>query len=192
MTADPGWPTARRKRVYKVDAIDPGESWCGLGRFELWPESRAPGDGDYLDQSKRGKIRLVEALTLRPDDLHSALERDVYVLHHVVLERYSLYPWLAREQGYSELLTSQCVGVVKYIARRNGVPYTEQDAKGNLKAGRALAKEMGFRMKDRALGSGRFKYRGPDFDLPGMPHRRDACSHGVAWAARDKSSPLTR
>jgi hypothetical protein len=178
--------------MYRVDAVDPGEAWCGLAQFELWPQSREPGKGEYVDQSKRGKVRLIRAVCLEPKALYRQLELDMPFLYHLVLERFSLYPWLAREQGYSELLTSQCVGVVRYIADKGDVPVTLQDAKGNLKAGRALALDMGFKMKDRALGSGRFKYRGPDFDLPGMPHRRDACSHGVAWSARNKSSPLTR
>jgi hypothetical protein len=146
--------------------------------------------GDCIDQSTKGRIVLLTCLTLEPQQLYRKLETLIPSLHHLVLERYSLYPWLAREQGYSELLTSQCVGVVRYLADRASLPLTQQDAKGNLKAGRAIAKSSGFKMKSRVLGSGRFKYRGPDFDLPGRPHRRDAASHGVVWAARDPSSPL--
>lgn len=181
------------RRVWRLAAVDPGESWCGLAEFDLCPlGGRLLGDG-FVDQSRRGKIRLMACRTLRPQDLYGELERLAPLLHAVVLERYSLYPWMAREQGFSELLTAQCVGVVTDIAvRRFKVPvFVLQDAKGCLKAGRAQAAISGFKMKNRALGSGRYRYRGPDFDLPGMPHRRDAASHGVFWATTDRQrSPL--
>jgi hypothetical protein len=176
-------------RSYLVLAVDPGETWCGLAYFRLFPGGSSFKSG-YLDRSAKGQIVLQDAVTHSPERLYRALEEALPQAHHVVLERYSLYPWLAREQGYSELLTAQCVGVVRYLSSRADVPLTQQDAKGNLKEGRALAKKHGFKMKDRVLGSGRFKYRGPDFDLPGRPHRRDAASHGVRWAAKDPSSPL--
>lgn len=179
----------RTVQSYRVGAVDPGETWCGLAIFDLVPGSRFPGP-NCLDQSRRGRIRLMTAVTLTPVRLYEELEGLVSQLDHLVLERYSLYPWLAREQGYSEMLTAQCVGVVRYICRKAGLPYTQQDSKGNLKEGRAIAARSGFTMVERSLGSGRFKYRGPDFKLPGKPHRRDACAHGVRWAARDKSSPL--
>lgn len=185
--------TATEKRVYRIAAVDPGESWCGLAEFDLAPlGGRLLGDG-FVDQSRRGKIRLMRCRTLTPASLYGELEKLAPTLHAVILERYSLYPWMAREQGFSELLTAQCVGVVTDIAvRRCQVPvFILQDAKGVLKGGRAAAKQAGFRMKDRVLGSGRFRYRGPDFDLPGRPHRRDAAAHGVFFAANNKQwSPL--
>jgi hypothetical protein len=179
-----------RERAYKVGAVDPGEAWCGLSEFLLRPDADGPYQGECVDQSRKGKIVLLRAVTVEPSVLYRELENLVPSLHHLVLERYSLYPWLAREQGYSELLTSQCVGVVRYIAHRADLPVTQQDAKKNLKEGRARAAKSGFRMKDRALGSGRFRYRGPDFDLPGKPHRRDSSAHGVMWSSTNPSSPL--
>lgn len=173
-------------------AVDPGESFCGLAEFSLAPLGGCLlGDG-FVDQSRRGKIRLMRCRTLCPHDLYGELEKLAPLLYAIVLERYSLYPWLAREQGFSEMPTSQCIGVVTDIAvRRFAVPVFElQDAKECLKEGRAAAARAGFRMRDRALGSGRWKYRGPDFDLPGKPHRRDAASHGVYFAATSKNSPL--
>jgi len=178
-------------RSYLVGAIDPGEAWCGVALLELVPSSQQrPGRPSYLDCSSRGQIRIQGAWTLQPSTLYRWLETHIPHLHHVVLENYRLYPWMAREQGYSELLTAQCVGVVRYIAARHEVPLTLQDAKGSLKEGRAIASRSGFDMVPRILGSGRFKYRGPDFKLPGRPHRRDACAHGVFWSARDPQSPL--
>lgn len=177
-------------RVYRLAAIDPGDSWCGLAEFDLAPYGGTLlGDG-FVDQSRRGRIRLMRCRTLDPDTLYNQLEEIMPLQHFVVVERFQLYPWMAREQGFSEFETAQCIGVVKYIARQYDLPVDLQDAKGVLKGGRAIAKKAGFRMKDRALGSGRFRYRGPDFDLPGKPHRRDAATHGVFWAANSPRSPL--
>jgi len=175
---------------YLVAAVDPGEAWCGLSEWLLVPSATARYSADHVDQSRKGKLVLLRAVTVEPSVLYRELETLMPSLHHLVLERYSLYPWLAREQGYSELETAQCVGVVKYICTRADVDFTLQDAKKNLKEGRANALKAGFQMKDRVLGSGRFKYRGPDFDLPGKPHRRDACAHGAMWATTNPRSPL--
>lgn len=175
---------------YLVVAIDPGDSWCGLALFCLDRDGRH--QCDCLDCSRGGKVRLCEALTLEPNQLYIWLETNLRTLHSIVLERYQLYPWLARQQGFSEFPTAQCVGVVGYLADRSQVPVYKQDAKGNLKEGRAQAAKIGFDMADRKLGSGRFAYRGPDFArLPGKPHRRDAAAHGVRFATLDRRSPLT-
>lgn len=179
--------------LYLVAAADPGEAWCGLAVAYLATDVVADDQAAKMEplmQSRRRRIRVMEAETLTPQQLYDKLERLSGQLYHLVLERYSLYPWMAREQGYSELLTAQCVGVVKYIAGKAGVPVTLQDAKGCLRGGRAAAKKAGFPMEDRALGSGRFRYRGPDFALPGRPHRRDALAHLVWWATHDQNSPL--
>jgi hypothetical protein len=171
-------------------AIDPGDAWCGLSEFDLAPGGgRLLGDG-FVDQSRHGKIRLMRCRTLKPWDLCDELDRLIPLIDFVVMERFSLYPWMAREQGFSEMKTAQMVGVVKWICRKQDVPVTLQDAKGTLRAGRTWAKQAGFKMKDRVLGSGQWKYRGPDFDLPGKPHRRDSASHGVFWATQDPHSPL--
>lgn len=188
-----GVPAAEHQRAYRLAAIDPGESWCGWALFDLVPlGGRLIGDG-FVDQSRRGRIRLMDCRTMDPETLYGELEKWLPRLSFVVLERYSLYPWMAREQGFSELETAQCCGVVGYLARKAGVPLFKQDAKGCLRGGRQQAELAGFRMKARALGSGRFRYRGPDFDLPGRPHRRDAAAHGVFFATTSREhSPLLR
>lgn len=177
---------------YRIAAIDPGDTWCGLAYFILDPDGLRCMLPEPVDSSRARKVQLVHAMTLHPPDLYDWLEHHGRDLHAIVLERYALYPWLAREQGFSEFPTAQCVGVVKYIARKLDVPVHLQDAKGNLREGRAWARKIGFRMVERKLGHGRFAYRGPDFDLPGKPHRRDAAAHGVRWATLDRQSPLVR
>ena len=176
--------------LYRIAAIDPGDSWGGLSEIDLAPLGGRLLDGGLVDQSRRGKIRLMQCRTLRPLDLCDELDRLAPQLCAVVLERFSLYPWMAREQGFSEMLTPQMIGMVRWIARTNKVPVYLQDSKGTLREGRAAAAQAGFRMKDRALGSGKWKYRGPDFDLPGRPHRRDSAAHGIWWCRYSPDSPL--
>jgi hypothetical protein len=176
--------------LYHIAAIDPGDAWGGLSEIDLAPlGGRLLGTG-FVDQSTRGKIRLMQCRTLRPEDLLDELDKIAPQLHAVILERFSLYPWMAREQGFSEMLTPQMIGVVKWIARSHKVPVYLQDSKGVLKSGRTAALQAGFKMKDRVLGSGQWKYRGPDFDLPGKPHRRDSASHGMWWIRCSPDSPL--
>lgn len=172
-------------------AIDPGDAHVGIARFTaaLGPPYRVR---DCVDQSSSGDLRLDECVTLSPRDAISWLETRVRRFRAVVLEEYRLYPWLAREQGFSDLPTAQLVGVIRYIAARVDVPVYLQSAKNNLKDGRAEAKSHGFAMVDRQLGHGKYAYRGPDFSLPGPPHRRDAASHGVRFAYLDPESPLTK
>lgn len=172
-------------------AIDPGDAHVGIARFtaSIGPPYRVP---DCLDQSSSGDLRLVECVTLSPRDAISWLETRVCRFRAVVLEEYRLYPWLAREQGFSDFPTAQLVGVVKYLAARVDVPVYMQSAKDNLKDGRSQALRHGFSMVDRQLGHGKYTYRGPDFNLPGPPHRRDAASHGCRFAYLDSSSPLVK
>jgi len=187
----PGGPLAGLETgVYRIAAIDPGDSWGGLSEIDLKPGGGILLGGGFVDQSRYGKIRLMTCRTLKPLDLCDELDRMAPLLAAVVLERYSLYPWMAREQGFSEMLTPQMVGMVRWIARSHGVPVYLQDAKGTLKEGRKVAARAGFKMKDRVLGSGKWKYRGPDFDLPGKPHRRDSAAHGVWWARFSPDSPI--
>jgi hypothetical protein len=176
-----------------IAAIDPGDVWCGLAVFRLSREAEAMHQCDDLDCSRKGRVRLAYAMTLPPPETYDWLEKNARTLHALVIERYQLYPWLAREQGFSEFPTAQCVGICGYIAGKAGVPVYKQDAKGSLREGRAQAKAIGFDMRDRRLGSGRFAYYGPDFArLPGKPHRRDAAAHGVRWAVLSEHSPLLR
>jgi len=132
----PGGPLAGLETgVYRIAAIDPGDSWGGLSEIDLKPGGGILLGGGFVDQSRYGKIRLMTCRTLRPLDLCDELDRMAPLLAAVVLERYSLYPWMAREQGFSEMLTPQMIGMVRWIARSHGVPVYLQDSKGTLKEG---------------------------------------------------------
>lgn len=110
-----------------------------------------------------------------------------------VVERYQLYPWMARQQGFSEFETPQLIGVIKYIASLLHIPVVMQTASVK-KKGRSLAWDHGVRPMDtRSLGSGKGAYKGPDFGKlrgNGMTqHERDALAHLYYWALTSKGSP---
>lgn len=94
-----------------VIGIDPGEvhnGVCVLGcRDGEWSLR------DAAEYSVEGLFTYVEAV--RPADT-------------VALEEYRLYPWLLQQQGFSEVLTVETIGVVKYICRLRGTTVHKQPA----------------------------------------------------------------
>lgn len=164
-----------------VTAVDPGSAWRGFA--ELMVQSPGPCPPGCLDHSTDLRLHLLRCHTYsKADELYDDLSCNLWRSHRLVLERFRLYPWMARQQGFSEFGTAECLGVCKYIADKVGIPYVLQDPAGNMKDGRQYALQDGFKMVDRKLGSGKYTYYGPDFDLPGKPHRRDAAAHAVNYA----------
>lgn len=155
----------------RILAIDPGHT-CGIAeltvtqmRVEVVPDSVkcvSPGHVFYL-------------LNLQLADV-------------VVCEEFRLYPWLASHQAFSDFRTVEVIGIVKYLTAMNNMALEMQQAKIKKEA-RTLATDHGWPMKERSLGSGAGKYRGPDFDYPGQQHGRDALAHACYWAWRNPKSP---
>jgi hypothetical protein len=129
----------------------------------------------------------------QPGQVYDILERPMAhgmnSIDTVVSEEFRLYPWLAQVQGFSQMKTVEVIGVIKYICAKKTYVLFEQRADVKKEA-RHLGETHGFPMKERTLGSGKGKYRGPDFDYPGAQHKRDALAHGVWWAYRHPQSPL--
>lgn len=161
-------------------AVDPGDVHQGVAYFELdcaFDEGTQTGNWSMIrhwtrDLNRRSLFKLVE------DGSIDAL----------VIEAFRLYPELAREQGYSEFLTSQTIGVLRYIADGREIPYTIQGG-STKKQARRIGERQGFPGKIRMLGTGRNRYRGWDFDGPSQ-HERDATAHGVWWGFNHNDSPV--
>lgn len=167
-----------RPRAYW--AIDPGESKAGLAWFHLYPRPCPVDDG--LMHSTDRRLYLYRCILFRTiPALIEYTETNLHYARHLAIEEFRLYPWLARQQGFSSFGTAETIGVLKYIARRTGVPFTMQSASGSKKDGRKFAQQWGFPMRDRKLGSGKYTYYGPDFDIPGLQDPRDAAAHGCAY-----------
>lgn len=118
-------------------------------------------------------------------------------LSNLVLEEYRLYPWQARNQGFSDFPVPQSIGVLRYISAQYNVPVTMQKATVKKEA-RKIAERRGVPMQLRSLGSGKGAYRGPDFDaawikslygVRSSQHVRDALAHLVHWVWTHRDSP---
>ena len=97
----------------RLIAVDPGDAHVGVAFFEL------NGSSDPWAAEVAPEWECVDAQEWRPDDFVEAfaealLDNDVQVL---VYERFRLYGDLAREQIGSEFLTSQMIGVLRFLVR---------------------------------------------------------------------------
>lgn len=174
-----------RTSPYELFAIDPGQSKAGFAWFQLQsPRHRDDlrHQCDCVTHSADGLLRLLFCINFpSPALLIEFLETNLRRADTVVCERFQLYPWMARQQGFSEFGTAETIGVIKYLCGRLRVPYVPQDAARSKKDGRTWGVKAGFPMVERKLGSGRWTYYGPDIDLPGLQDRRDAWAHGMTY-----------
>lgn len=93
-------------------AIDPGDEYVGVAFFET--------DEDPWRESKDKSWSCVDAQEFSPDGFidafaESLLDGDSYDV--VIYERFRLYGDKSAEQTGSEFLTSQLIGVIKYLVR---------------------------------------------------------------------------
>lgn len=51
------------------------------------------------------------------------------IVETIVCEKWELYPWLQKSLAGNEFLTSQLIGVIKYLANRGGCTYVGQLAR---------------------------------------------------------------
>lgn len=165
-----------------VTAVDPGDEHHGVvsmivgGRVGIEP---------YLAKEMSSR-----------DDLYRYVEKTRP--DYLVLEEYRFYPWMARQQGFSDFPTPQTIGALKYIASRMPTKVVMQKAMIKKEA-RTIALAQGVPMSVRALGSGKGAYKGPDFDAAWIKdefdckssqHVRDAMAHGYFWAYTSPDSPV--
>lgn len=171
----------------QVVAIDPGDSHHGVVMAKVLPDScLITGAWEFS-----GEEELWDRF---------ALWSRTGGLMNVVLEEYRLYPWMARQQGFSNFPTPQVIGAIRYIARQHNIPVTMQKA-ADKKIGRKLAEARGVPMTLRSLGSGKGAYKGPDFDakwlkdlygIKSSQHVRDALAHLVHWVWTSPEAPARR
>lgn len=166
--------------LFTVMAVDPGDVHQGVFVFGV-DDDRAIHVLNVFEASQGTLYSMVESMRLDA----------------LVIESYLFYPWQARNQGFSEFVTVQTIGALKYIAERRDISVSMQKATIKKKA-RSLAQAQGVPMATRALGSGKSAYRGPDFDAkwlkkefgcPSSQHVRDAMAHGYWWAWTNSGSP---
>lgn len=59
------------------------------------------------------------AIEYTPDELYAqlAIMCELKSVDVVVIEKFQLYPWMAEEQGWSQMETCEVIGVLKYVCR---------------------------------------------------------------------------
>lgn len=85
-------------------SIDPGDSYCGWVNFN--------------------GTKPVFSIELSPWECMQRLDQVLPVLNLVVFERWTLYGWNEKSLSGNEFLTSQLIGIIKYLTHKcHGVPY---------------------------------------------------------------------
>lgn len=72
----------------------------------------------------------MSAVELTPEGLEAELEELTVTgwLHTIVYEKFSLYAWNEKSLAGNEFLTSQLIGVIKYIGKKGGCELVSQSA----------------------------------------------------------------
>lgn len=142
----------------------------------LWRLSFDPG-AVHVGMATMQGLRCVQAVEYDPQGayrvLESALSEGNGPVEEVIIEEFRLYPWKLQEQGFREMLTSECIGVLKYICDRAGVVWVQQPASIQ-KVTEARMKEQGVRLVSRGNG----------------PHAKSAELHGLyrVWKLEEAKS----
>lgn len=152
----------------RVRSIDPGDKNVGVADLLVW------ATGAQVARTRR----------MDPLQFEQELDDDISSgrIDILVVEAFRLYPKLAREQGYSDFPTPKLIGVIEFLGRKHQVPVHLQGA-----STKKLAIEVA-RTNDvalRKLQSGRMDFEGR------TQHERDAVAHGIFWAYRGHTSPLS-
>lgn len=190
-----GADSPRTGGAFYLQAIDPGDVHCGLAKFHVVPP------GHRLNRSSTWQALCEIATELDPvglvrslepaawsGELFDELRPDDIALY--VVEEFRLYPWMARQQGYSDFKTPRLIGKLEYLAERAGKPLYLQGA-SNKKPAVAKARryaadlaEPGFGPELVRLASGRYDFKGRN------QHVRDAIAHGWWWLLTNPDSPV--
>jgi hypothetical protein len=126
-----------------IIAIDPGAAHVGWAVFEKGLCMRA------VEYTPDGAAFLLESIL--------ALE----TVETVVIEEFRLYSWKAQDQAFREMLTSECIGALKWICKKAEVPVVMQPASIQ-KPTAARLKAAGIKLTSRGQG----------------PHAKSAELHG--------------
>jgi len=88
-----------------------------------------PGD-KYVGYASWDREKCTAAVEMTPDQCIDTVWdlAEVRVIKLMVVERFTLYPWLAAQMSHSELYTPQMIGALSHIARRFTIPFEKPQA----------------------------------------------------------------
>lgn len=178
-----------------LQAVDPGDRHCGVAKFRvLSPSAPTNRSGAWqavcetaTEYDPPGLVALMESAAW-PDPVPEELRPEPIAVY--VVEEFRLYPWMAREQGYSDFKTARLIGKLEYLAQRAARPLFLQGAsvkKPAVAKAERYAQDLaapGFGPELVKLTSGRYDFKGRN------QHVRDAIAHGWYWLLTNPHSPL--
>lgn len=150
-------------------------SWVSID-----PGDRHVGWAEWVGRMCQGALHLSpEECIQRLEDASGFPRNGRRMIELVVCEKWALYAWNEESMAGNEFLTSQLIGMIKYICNRSGVHFVGQfAAQGKLTYKRSPWREWTVREWQQALG-GKI---GPG------EHKKDAYAHGAAFIwGRDHS-----
>lgn len=144
-------------------AVDPGSRNTGLARFSISlvnGEQKLDMSTSTLRVPKEWDVRSPEAFDWMMDAFMQLFEQQRF--DDVVVEMFRLYPWKSEQQGFSNMATSQLIGVLRCLCTMYETPCHLQGAQWK-EAGAAKMRLFGRSHVGRNL------------------HERDAEVHGWLW-----------
>lgn len=99
------------KLPYTWMSVDPGDRYVGV---TAW---RGTTPTACYETDPEGLVNTLEVMCDGP------------IIETLVVEKFELYPWLQKSLGGNEFLTSQLIGVCKYLAHRGNVRFVGQLAR---------------------------------------------------------------
>jgi hypothetical protein len=168
----------KRDNLTRILSIDPGDRHNGVCTGTLDPDAPEGLQLKVRWQGDWDEHKLVS-------ELEEYQNSQVARVDAVLIEQFVLYPWLAREQGYSEFPTVQIIGIVRYLVSLLDVPLIKTQTSN----------------KDKAVAVARFhqpkllrtypnRKKGKVYFIGSNEHERDALAHLAWFAWRDQRSPL--
>lgn len=148
-------------------SIDPGDTHCGLAQFS------APGQIEHVEQID------VNVWEVGPEEAADYVARNLInrTLDVLVVERFRLYGDKAQQQVGSEMLTSELIGVLKYLVRSANELY---EAKGD-----RIPVELALQGADiQNPMRKQLRARGIKSQAKGKPHGQSAELHGYFYLFR--------
>lgn len=182
-------------RTFCLLAVDPGDVHCGVAKF------RVLSPADPINRTGRWQavcevasefdppnlVRMFESFAW-PDEVADELRPDDIDLF--IVEEFRLYPWMARQQGYSDFKTPRLIGKLEYLVGKSGRRLYMQGASVKKQAvarARRVADDTDAKQYAPQLiklTKGRYDFRGRN------QHIRDAMAHGWYWLLTHPDSPM--
>lgn len=168
----------KRDNLTRILAIDPGDVHNGVCAATLDPDR---DEGSQLQVRWQGDWDRHKLISELEEYQNSQVTR----VDAVLIEQFVLYPWMAREQGYSEFPTVKIIGIVEYLVGMLDVPLLKMKT-SNKDPAVAVARSH----QPRLLRTYPNRKKGKVYFIGSNEHERDALAHLCWFAWRDKRSPL--